>query len=478
MSNLVIVAIPEEDDLVWKISTEKVPHLTLLYLGEGAQNIAKILSFVEHAADTVLNRFSLEVDKRGVLGQDEADVLFFEGWDLPDLRRYRDFLLMENNIATAYHAAQQYPEWQPHLTLGYPKSPAKPLSNDQRFWSVRFDRIAVWTGDYEGPTFDLKKHEYPMEVAMSADSSAVDDILAHYGVKGMKWGFRKSPEAKAAKEAKKIAKADKKFEEISVDTWVKVNNNASNNINARIGMINDSPSYKGKDLNKDPALMAKYNEEMRKMFETEYNRAAKDLGTNKSGTREYFAQVDEDFGLSVGVKDVEHSSIKHAAPAKLTVVRNNTGHISKVMIDTMAQADAFVGDFLEHYGVKGMKWGVRKSDPVPSGEVRVTQKGKKLKTEGGKDIPPHPDATRAATSKQKAKGSGLQSLSNKELKELQTRLNLEKNVRELTVADKQANTNPAARFIKRTLFNSGKQEAQKAANNAASKTVAAMMKAK
>ena len=130
--------------------------------------------------------------------------------------------------------------------------------------------------------------------------------------------------------------------------------------------------------------------------------------------------------------------------------------------------------FLEHFGVKGMKWGIRKSD-VPAGETRVTQQGKKIKGEGGKGLPANDDAKKAAVSKQKVKGSGIHSLSNKELKDLQTRMNLEQNVRELTAKEKQQTANPAARFIRRTLLNSGKQEAQKAANNAAAKSVAKMM---
>lgn len=34
MANWAIVAIPEERDPVWKYSSEKVPHMTLLFLGE------------------------------------------------------------------------------------------------------------------------------------------------------------------------------------------------------------------------------------------------------------------------------------------------------------------------------------------------------------------------------------------------------------------------------------------------------------
>lgn len=307
--SVVIVAIPEQDDLVWKVSSEKTPHLTLLYLGDTVSptDAVAIAQFVEHAANTVLTRFWLDVDKRGTLGPDEADVVFFDGWDLPDLKRFRSFLLMNESIAKAHLNATQFPEWLPHLTLGYPTNPASELKDD-RIYSVRFDKIAVWFGESTGPEYELKKHNIALEeVAMGADS-AVEEVLAHYGVKGMRWGVRKSE--------------------------------------------------------------------------------------------------------------------------------------------------------------------------VPAGQTKVTQKGKKLKGEGGKGLPAHEDATKAAVSKQKAKGSGLQSLSNQELKDLANRMNLEQQVRQLSTQEKQANSNPASKFIKRTLLTSGKQEAQKASNNAMAKGVANLMKAK
>ena len=44
----------------------------------------------------------------------------------------------------------------------------------------------------------------------------LDDIIEHYGVKGMKWGVRKDPDRvsarKKARADKKLAKADKKWE--------------------------------------------------------------------------------------------------------------------------------------------------------------------------------------------------------------------------------------------------------------------------
>lgn len=196
MSNLVIVAIPAEDDPVWRISSEKVPHLTLLFLGEDPDTVAKtgeIAAFLEHAAKTSLTKFSLDVDHRGTLGKDEADVVFFAGWDLPELIQFRGYLLKDSNIAKAYLSADQFPHWQPHLTLGYPEAPAaKPIDIYDRVTWVRFDKVALWTDDFDGPTFELKSPNfYDQDMAVSM-STTVEDILSHHGVKGMKWGRRKS----------------------------------------------------------------------------------------------------------------------------------------------------------------------------------------------------------------------------------------------------------------------------------------------
>jgi len=191
--NLVIVAIPREDDPIWQISSEKVPHLTILFLGEASSApVSEITSFVQHASVLTLSRFGLDVDRRGTLGDDEADVLFFQdNWELPRLRDFRAQLLKNNSIKKAYDSAPQFgapQDWTPHLTLGYPETPAKPTS--ERIYWVQFDRIAVWTGNYEGPEFILK-NDYAMEVAMSDTAAAGRQFLAHYGVKGMRWGVRK-----------------------------------------------------------------------------------------------------------------------------------------------------------------------------------------------------------------------------------------------------------------------------------------------
>lgn len=314
-------------------------------------------------------------------------------------------------------------------------------------------------------------------------------FLEHFGVKGMRWGVRKSPEKAAAKAEKKVAKADKKWEKKAKTpkTFFALHNAAAEHLNKELPGINARFDAKyGKEINDgvlfDPGnpITKEYARAVNDSFKTGLEKAAKDMGTNPSGTRKVRVVTQnrdsiDHFGWAWGTKEVEHAAMDNVDIFVATL--DDKGRLISVRPDAMAQADSFVSNYLEHYGVKGMKWGVRKSD-VPAGETRVTQKGKKLKGEGGKGLPAHEDATKAAVSKQKMKGSGIQSLSNKELKDLHQRMNLEQNVRELAAKEKQSTANPAARFIKRTLLNSGKQEAQKASNSAASKTVAAMMKAR
>ena len=216
MSNLVIVAIPSEDDYVWKISSEKKPHMTLLFLGDVAgKPVNKISDFLEHAVNILeFGPFGLSVDYRGTLGADDADVLFFRNdWGLKRIAEFRDQLLKNNPIRDAYDSASQFgaiQEWTPHLTLGYPKTPAKKDTRDYPgFHWVEFDRIALWYGDFEGPEFRLQYDYDFAEVAMSVEAGA--EFISHFGVKGMRWGVRKgrTPPAPTEVKAESIVKSPK-----------------------------------------------------------------------------------------------------------------------------------------------------------------------------------------------------------------------------------------------------------------------------
>lgn len=88
-------------------------------------------------------------------------------------------------------------------------------------------------------------------------------------------------------------------------------------------------------------------------------------------------------------------------------------------------------DFLTHHGVKGMKWGKKKN-------------------------PASADSSKATTVKTSAKKQGLHTVSNKDLQDAITRMNLEQNFKRLKVNDQSA----ATRWISSTLLEVGKREVQ------------------
>lgn len=184
----VIVAIPAKEDRVWELSSEKVPHLTLLFLGDRLNNQGHVKNYIEHAVNTSLSRFYLDVERRGTLGDQSADVLFFGKHLVKPLIDFRRNLLTNTDILAAYNSVEQFPTWTPHLTMGYPETPAKPDTREYPgLHAVGFDRIALWTGDYEGVEFPLKTEEVDLSMA---DKGV--EFLSHYGIKGMKWGIRRA----------------------------------------------------------------------------------------------------------------------------------------------------------------------------------------------------------------------------------------------------------------------------------------------
>lgn len=199
MSNLIVAAIPRKGHPVWDVSSEKVPHLTMLYLGGYADDgeRQRMIEFIQHACNTSLERFCLTVERRGALGDQEADVLFFDKLSAKTVADFRSNLLANEELAKAYLSVDQHPEWTPHLTLGYPSKPAKEY--EYEFYNVEFTQIAFWDENYDGPTVDLRD-EYNMAAPLIMSTSYADALktidrsksFEHFGVKGMRWGVRSS----------------------------------------------------------------------------------------------------------------------------------------------------------------------------------------------------------------------------------------------------------------------------------------------
>lgn len=107
-----------------------------------------------------------------------------------------------------------------------------------------------------------------------------------------------------------------------------------------------------------------------------------------------------------------------------------------------------VEEVLAHFGVKGMKWGTR----------------------GGKATKQAPsrDSTQATMLRARAKTSKVKSLSNVELQQVITRMNLEQQFKRLSVNEKPA----VQRWIASTLLEVGKREVQVAAGKKLAAAVA------
>lgn len=96
---------------------------------------------------------------------------------------------------------------------------------------------------------------------------------------------------------------------------------------------------------------------------------------------------------------------------------------------------------LKHFGVKGMKWGVRKDN---SGGAPAKKKG------------PSTDAQKAQAAQEKAKKHGQASLSNAEMKHLVNRMNLEQQYSTIA-AQNRTLTQKGLHFAKDLVVDTGKE---------------------
>lgn len=179
-----IVAIPSVGDRIWDISSEKIPHLTIMTFGETVEDPKHIIEYVQHATSK-LSVFAALTTDRQKLGKNNADVVMLDVKDGAPIREFRRHLLQNDMIYREYHSVEQFPEWLPHITLGYPDTPAPEEANVFPIpYVVTFDRIAVWTGDYQGPEFELTD-----TIGLTKHTQSLGEkVLSHYGVKGMRWG--------------------------------------------------------------------------------------------------------------------------------------------------------------------------------------------------------------------------------------------------------------------------------------------------
>lgn len=97
------------------------------------------------------------------------------------------------------------------------------------------------------------------------------------------------------------------------------------------------------------------------------------------------------------------------------------------MIDKIGAGEKKTEELL-HYGVKGMKWGVRRKRTASRVTLSTNRRGG-IKARGGENRKPSADAKKAAVIGRVGKKSGYQALTNAQLRAYTERKLLEKNAR-------------------------------------------------
>lgn len=310
--------------------------------------------------------------------------------------------------------------------------------------------------------------------------------IAQAGVKGMKWGVRRDRKggikARATvhrKDARNEAWASEAIGRSATQSqaYQAVYRSAASKIRQGTRALNKSEEFRKQDFRTDTPLRRKYYDEYSKMVTTQLNAAATRTGRSPDGRLELRFEFDANNDLAptasirrrdtrtgqnaqradakseiktakaenraaATVRREERREIKHAdgadeADYKVHLEFDDMGYITNLTEATVAHAldmfgsiklsDLDNGETIAQAGIKGMKWGVRRT-PEQLGRA----KGKSADSDDGDTAPAKPKASAPAKKSTK-------SMSDTELREALNRLQMEKQYQQLTAPDKSKN---------------------------------------
>lgn len=203
---------------------------------------------------------------------------------------------------------------------------------------------------------------------MTNESSDVSEFLEHFGIRGMKWGVRRGENRLHNKRAKMFGEDEANrlyFDNISKRTYKKVQTEALKNVKEPIKKIDSKPEYSDVNLLMNKRAMDDYYHEIDRAFEKELDKSLVNvLGTDKSPSGKFTAkhQIDPETGavkiLVLKQKEISHDNSEMIFDVEI----DEKGHILDIVPreDLVQDAVKNVDEFLEHFGVKGQKWGVRR----------------------------------------------------------------------------------------------------------------------
>lgn len=182
----------------------------------------------------------------------------------------------------------------------------------------------------------------------------------HSGVKGMKWGVRRAQ--------KKAAKADAKWEKqiYTHHGAIAIHNEVANRMNnGEIDKHNSNPRWKDKNLNDDPKLEKAYYDAYAKVENRVYSEAVQAVhGKSPSGSKQAVFVNDEQ-GPRIEIKSfsARHADEETEPDLIIPLKLDELGQVIEQAEaeEGAAHSDDYASQVIEHFGVKGMKWGRHKS---------------------------------------------------------------------------------------------------------------------
>jgi 2'-5' RNA ligase len=179
----IVVGIPTATEPIHHMGDVSEPkHMTLVKLGAPEENpdldMDAVVEGVRTIAESKDGPVTAPVTGQGPLGDDGAQVVFLGGDEVDSLH---EDLLTAPELREGIGAVKQFPEFKPHVTLGYDLD--EPVPDEDIPQEVIFDRLGVWDGDEHtefplGPSASTEETTEIPDVITGEEMGLPDEFLA------------------------------------------------------------------------------------------------------------------------------------------------------------------------------------------------------------------------------------------------------------------------------------------------------------